>query len=637
MPLALGWLIVALVGVLVLTTQMPERLPTATRALVYFYATTNVLALGLLTGCIADAWFRWGAPIRAALVTLTLAASYLVLSDDLVGPARRWPAQVPFLVSHLALVLLASLLIPLAWAVGTRLARPWLRTLGVTGGITAATLNGIYYVQNYQGIHLLIVVVAAVLIGTSLKGGTPASWDTPRALPVRASLIAVAAVLGATSVAVGPRSSVAVVLSSQPGAVLFPFLGRLYDEPESVAFVPAGQIEWFMNRSSVPAIPATTPTVLPVDPIVILLGIDSMRADLLANEKYRATFPELFRLRDESSYFADARAPGPSTAPSLAAIFAGVYYSQLYWTKLDVDPGMVYPHEDHSPRFPELLLRAGVTTATFDSSGWLLNARGVVKGFAEEQSLRKNGEEYATAKELLAATLERIGSHKGGPLFVFLHLLDTHAPYTSGGVKKTAFEGYLAEFGVLDAELRRMRETLESNKLMDRTCLILMGDHGEAFGEHGLTWHATSLYDELLRVPLLIKLPSGKPRVVTDPVSLIDLGPTILDLMGVATPGHYMGQSLTGYLRGAQPKLTRPIIAEGRLMHSLVLPNGIKVIHDTRNHGVEIFDLRHDAREESNLYDNASSEGIAGLRALQTFFRTHTYQKDNYQVPFRRW
>jgi arylsulfatase A-like enzyme len=162
----------------------------------------------------------------------------------------------------------------------------------------------------------------------------------------------------------------------------------------------------------------------------------------------------------------------------------------------------------------------------------------------------------------------------------------------------------------------------------------VMSDHGEAFGEHGMTWHGTTLYDELLRVPLMIWTHAGPPRTVADPVSLMDLGPTILDLMGVATPARFMGQSLVPYLRGERPNLTRPILAEARLQRALVTPDGMKVIYDTRSQTVEIFDLNRDPKEEKNLF------GIAGddpLGELRTFFQVHTLRRPGYEVPYRKW
>jgi hypothetical protein len=95
-----------------------------------------------------------------------------------------------------------------------------------------------------------------------------------------------------------------------------------------------------------------------------------------------------------------------------------------------------------------------------------------------------------------------------------------------------------------------------------------------------------------------------------------------------------MGQSLVPYLRGEHPKLTRPIVAEARLMRSLVTPQGMKIIHDTRAQTVEVFDLNRDRAEEKNLFGKDTEELLGVLRA---FFQIHTLRRPDYQVPFRKW
>jgi arylsulfatase A-like enzyme len=125
--------------------------------------------------------------------------------------------------------------------------------------------------------------------------------------------------------------------------------------------------------------------------------------------------------------------------------------------------------------------------------------------------------------------------------------------------------------------------------------------------------------------------------VVNDDVSLMDVAPTILDLMGVATPGTYMGQSLTPYLRGESPKLERPIAAEARLKQSMILPDGFKVIYDTQTHVVEIYDIAHDPKEEYNLYREGDPVSAQRLGVLTAFFEAQTLRRPGYKVPYRKW
>jgi arylsulfatase A-like enzyme len=293
----------------------------------------------------------------------------------------------------------------------------------------------------------------------------------------------------------------------------------------------------------------------------------------------------------------------------------------------------VYPDLDDSPRFPQLLSDAGVITTTFDGVGFLRNKLGVTRGYREEQNVR-TGRAYASGHEAMNAAIARLERASDGPLFLFLHLMEPHSPYNRGGQKATPLESYVAEVGLADRELGRLRQALQRDNLKDRAILIVLSDHGEAFGEHGMTWHGLTLYDELLRVPLMIWTGAGQPRAVADPVSLIDLGPTVLDLMGVATPPRYMGQSLVPYLRGQRPVLTRPILAEARLKQALVTDEGMKIIYDTLAQTVELFDLRRDPGEEHNLFGTAGDEL---LDVVRTFFQVHTLRRPGYRVPYRKW
>jgi arylsulfatase A-like enzyme len=228
--------------------------------------------------------------------------------------------------------------------------------------------------------------------------------------------------------------------------------------------------------------------------------------------------------------------------------------------------------------------------------------------------------------------LPRLERHGKGPLFLFLHLLDAHAPYDSAS-GASAFERYLGELGLVDQQLARLVALLNA-RFAGRAALIVTADHGEAFAEHGAYYHATALYEEQIRVPLLISVPGVEPRAVSTPVSLVDLGPTILDLFGLATPGHFMGESLTAFLRGESPTLTRPIAAEVRLMHMLIDPDGYKSIIDDRTHIGEVYDLHRDPGEHRNLNDGGAAPA-ARLALLDAFFSAHRNQRPGYKLPFR--
>jgi arylsulfatase A-like enzyme len=204
-----------------------------------------------------------------------------------------------------------------------------------------------------------------------------------------------------------------------------------------------------------------------------------------------------------------------------------------------------------------------------------------------------------------------------------------------GRRKGKQFDRYLSEVAVVDTQLRRVLDMLADTGLDQRTVLIITADHGEAFGEHGNKTHGTTLYEEEIRVPLMIRTPSRFAARIDQLISLLDLGPTVLDLFNQATPGHYMGQSLKPFLVGETPKLTRPVASEGRLKQAMIFPDGIKVIYDTRKRTSEVYDLTRDPGEQDDLSDDEAiaSEPVARLRA---FFEAHTLKRDGYEPPYVR-
>lgn len=608
------------------------------------YTAGYALAMAAAMGAIVLGVERANAPrraVRAALVAASLAFGVAFLRDDTAGLAGRSTEAMPalFAVADIALAALAGLGIGVAVLAGRLLAWPYLRfaTLAAAGG--AGWVNGTNLRYSYEGVHLLAAVAAASFAAAALAGAPwPERLDRVGNLKrAPLALLVSCAILGAPALFIVPPNEVLVELSRRPAAFLAPFPIVRADDVTGTATIPSDLAAWFAPRKDAAEVSPSRPAIAPDDPIVLMIGIDSMRADVLENESNRGALPGLFRLRDESAWFANARSPGTSTAPALAAIFASAYYSQQYWVTHPKRPAEPFPHLDEAPRFPELLQGAGVHTLTVDSAGWLLNEFGIVRGFSDERTLRGKGESYPPAREVLAALSARLAEAPSNRVFAFAHLLDAHAPYTSVKTTGTAEERYVAELSGVDAALRRLRSDLERQRLWQRTVTIVYSDHGEAFGEHGLTFHGQSLYDELLRVPLLVRVPYRAPRRIDAAVSLIDLGPTVLDLFDVATPGAYMGETLLSLLRDPKAKLSRPIIGEARLKRSLVLPSGTKIVHDTRFHTVELFDLAEDPGEERNLFDDDDPASVDALLVLEAFFEAHTLRKPGYRVPFRKW
>ncbi len=582
---------------------------------------------------------RWAV---GGVAVAAIAAGPVVVGPELLGLAARIAERIRLPYALLAPVLgaLAGAIVPLFALAGRLVAgrgrvAPIAWAIACLAGVGA---NDAVLPFGYDALHL----VAALALGLGLSAGLVGLRVPERIAPVRperAGLVAALVLLavGTPSIVLTPSHAVLVHLGRRPAAVLARYPLFPPDRAEIPVEPPAAWAPWFAVRDAAPDVPASATRLAPKRPIVVLLGIDSLRADVLADDANRALLPTLFRLRDESAYFTEARGPGTSTAITLSSMFSGRYYSQLYWSPYLKRPPDPFPHLDESVRFPDLLRRAGYHSVTADVSEWLTGDYGIVRGFDEELVTKRAKNHYRPAREALKPLYSSLKAHGAGPMFVFSHLLDAHAPHNFGRKDGTVYERYLSELEVVDRAVGELVKELERRKLWDRTCFLLYSDHGEGFGEHQSTFHGYGLYDELQHVPLLVRIPGLAPQRIDQRVSLIDVGPTILDLAGLPTPGSYMGQSLVPLLAGSRDELARPMFSEARLKHGLVLPDGRKLIHDTRLRSVELYDLNRDPGELHNLYDDDDPEHVRLLSLVKRFFAVHTLKRPGYRVPFRRW
>jgi arylsulfatase A-like enzyme len=249
-----------------------------------------------------------------------------------------------------------------------------------------------------------------------------------------------------------------------------------------------------------------------------------------------------------------------------------------------------------------------VATVSVCSINFLAGGYGVTRGFREELMIAR-GRQHAPAREVMDPLIRRLGRAGPEPLLVYAHLTEPHSPYDRGDRRGTAWERYLSEIRVADTQIQRLVQLID-RRFADRAYLIITSDHGEAFGEHGTREHSKTLYEELLRVPLIVRGPGVAARRIEQRVGLIDLGPTILDLFGAETPPASMGQSLVPLLAGGDAPLDRPLLAEGRLRRALYWGD-LKVIDDPRRKVVEVFDLAADPGEAHNLFDVGRESAFA--------------------------
>jgi arylsulfatase A-like enzyme len=294
-------------------------------------------------------------------------------------------------------------------------------------------------------------------------------------------------------------------------------------------------------------------------PNVIILLLDTLRADHLGVYGYeRATTPVLDQFAKENIRAQWAFTAAPWTPPSVAAILSGLYVTQH---GLMPPNGREQAKEATAKLKPdvevlgEVLQRSGYITTGISSNPWITKAFGFDQGFDTFVSIpRARGGEVTLAG--IKAVKEMAGSAK--PFFLYLHYLDPHTPYdppegyrdiykepvknpiyTESAQEKLSL--YDGEIKYLDTAVGKFLEYLKTEKLYEDSIIVILGDHGEQFGEHGEFGHGFQLYNEELRVPILFRAGTKTEpgKVLDTTVSTVDVFPTILKLLGIpVSPGH---------------------------------------------------------------------------------------------------
>ena len=350
---------------------------------------------------------------------------------------------------------------------------------------------------------------------------------------------------------------------------------------------------------------------------ILLITLDTTRADHLGcYGNSSAATPNLDALANEGVRFEQAMTPVPTTLPSHATMFTG-----LYPPRHGVRYNGMFKLADASVTVAERLHGAGFSTGAVVSAYPVFKGSGLAQGFdtyrdmfSEPGSDRLAPGAERAAPEVVKLGLEEIRGAGGKPFFVWLHFYEAHYPYKPPFPYSTTFRDhpYDGEIAFVDRQLGDLFAALKSDGLWDKVAIVVAGDHGEGLYEHGERMHAQLAYQSTLRVPLLIKAPGvDKGAVVREPVTLADVAPTILDLAGLPVPEGLDGISLRPALRGDRPP-TRNLYFEtlaGALAFGWSPIEGVrrgpwKLI---RAGTMELYDLESDPRELTDRMKNEPS------------------------------
>ena len=316
------------------------------------------------------------------------------------------------------------------------------------------------------------------------------------------------------------------------------------------------------KREQEPPAFAPVPATVPKDFNILVVTIDTLRADHLGAYGYqRATSPNLDALGKDGTVFEAGWAHAPSTRYSMPAILTGRMPLDVFYDMSVNWPGLLMK----ATTIAEYLAPLGFVTGAITNYEYFDRYRHMDQGFTEydNEDARlhagvpgKGPEEThgSSSKQQTDKAIAFVDKHAGDRWFLWVHYYDPHAAYEPHAEVKSfgtdAEALYDGEIEFTDLHLGRLFTELKAKGLYDKTVIVVTGDHGEGFGEHGVYFHGYHLYSAQTKVPLIMRVPGLPPQRATTPAGHIDIIPTLVNLAGGQPGPDMMGRSLVDVLAG---------------------------------------------------------------------------------------
>jgi tetratricopeptide (TPR) repeat protein len=380
----------------------------------------------------------------------------------------------------------------------------------------------------------------------------------------------------------------------------------------------------------------TSPTAPEKAPSIILISIDTLRADHLScYGNRRVETAHLDALAKGGTLFSAVNSQVPLTFPSHVSLFTSTY---PFFNGIEDNGEVLRPH---AVTLATLLKTRGYHTGAV-VGGFVMDRRfGLNQGFDVYDSTfdphREEESDPGDVKRLGADVVEAankwLDANSNRPFFLFLHLYDLHTPYNlPPSYRARLGTGYDAELRYVDEQVGVFWDSLRQHNLLEKSLVILTSDHGEGLGEHGEKTHGYFIYQSTLWVPLIVHWPAGGgsfPTKVDEPVRLMDVAPTILQFAGISQPPDFQGRSLLELLRSDPPKTARDVYSESLYAHKHFGCSSLRALRTGRYKYIqgpkpELYDLATDPGETRNLYAQQPSRALASkekLAFLGTRFR----------------
>jgi choline-sulfatase len=345
---------------------------------------------------------------------------------------------------------------------------------------------------------------------------------------------------------------------------------------------------------------------------VLVVSIDSLRADMPWSGYPRGIAPRLTEFAKKATVYGNAYSISSFTSKSLGGFLGGRLPSELERTA-----PFFTRYLPQNKMFPEALQEQGVHTLTAHAHAYLAkNTGGFEQGFDDYRlvpgiTFDYNRDPYVTSQKLTPLAIEMLSDAKltTGRFFAWFHFMDPHDTYQSHEEGphwgKKPRDLYDEEVFYTDLWVGKFFDWVEKQPWAAETAIVVTADHGEAFGEHGLTRHAFELYEPLVHVPLMIYVPGRPGRRIEAARSHVDLVPTMFDLLGAKPNPELRGKTFVGELYGGEAE-ERDVICDlpedsyNERRRSL-LHDHWKIIAFANDVRYELYNLADDPAEKTNL------------------------------------
>ncbi|HEY7289209.1 MAG TPA: sulfatase-like hydrolase/transferase [Vicinamibacterales bacterium] len=364
---------------------------------------------------------------------------------------------------------------------------------------------------------------------------------------------------------------------------------------------------------------------------VLVITIDTLRADHLGSYGYQpAQTAALDRLASRGVRFEHASTVAPLTLPAHSSLMTGTFPA-AHGVR---DNGGFYLGDDQTT-LATVMRSQGYRTGGFVAAFVLDHRWGIGQGFDryfDDFDLGKYRVELGLdavqrpGSEVVTQAIDWLDRDTTRPFFAWVHLYEPHAPYEPPDAIRQRFPptmagAYDGEVATADLQVGRLLDHLADSGRLDRTLVVALGDHGESLGEHGEEQHGFFVYESDIRIPLIIAGPRVPTRVVPDQVRIVDVMPTVLQLLGVTVPSRVQGRSLLPLLRGEHMDLVG--LSETWYPRHHYGWSELTSIQDGRYHFIaaprrELYDLQADPQELHDIAAENPGRADGFERALRT-------------------